>query len=74
MEEGVVDRQHGAAWIAEQVGDPLVHQGAHHHLGAGHDFDGLVDGGDGMGGHGRAWLLGETKKAPEGPGARPIEG
>jgi hypothetical protein len=36
MEQGVVDREHGAAGIAEEGVDPLILQGADHHLGAGH--------------------------------------
>ena len=35
VEEGVIDRQHRAARIAEEVGHPLVDQGPHDHLGAG---------------------------------------
>ena len=40
VEQRVVDRQHRAAGIAEQVGDALVDQGADHDLGAGHDLGG----------------------------------
>ena len=36
VEQRIVDRQHRAARIAEEVLDPLVLQGADHHLGAGH--------------------------------------
>ena len=57
MEEGVVDRQHRAAGIAEQVGDALVDQGADHDLGAGHDLGGVGAGlgfEGGLDGHGTA--------------------
>jgi hypothetical protein len=36
MEERVIDRKHRAARIAEHVLDPLILEGADHHLGAGH--------------------------------------
>ena len=57
VEQGVVDRQHRAAGIAEQVVDALVDERAHDDLGAGHDLrrgrsasaGGL---GQGVGGHG----------------------
>ena len=32
LEHGVVDRQHGAARIAENIGDALVGQGLDHHF------------------------------------------
>ncbi len=36
MEDGVVDRQHGSAGIAEDVLHPLVGHGLDDHLGAAH--------------------------------------
>ena len=36
LEERVIDRQHRAAGIAENMGDALVLERAHHHLRAGH--------------------------------------
>ncbi len=50
VEQGVVDRQHRAARIAEDHLDALVLEGAHDHFGAGHGLglglglDGLVQG------------------------------
>ena len=41
MKKCVIDRQNGPAWITEKVGDALVYQHAHDHLGAGEDFLGL---------------------------------
>ena len=36
MEQGVVDRQHRATRVAEEVFDALILQGADHHFGTGH--------------------------------------
>ncbi len=36
LEQGVIDREHRAARVAEQVLDALIHQGLDDHLGAGH--------------------------------------
>jgi len=44
MKEGVIDRQHRAARIAEQVGYPLIHQGADDDLGAREHFDRVFGG------------------------------
>ena len=38
LEQGVVDRQHGAAGIAEDVLDPLIGQRLDHHFRPGHFF------------------------------------
>ena len=62
-EQGVIDRQHGAAGIAEQHLDALVDERAHDHLGArergGFSFNRLV------GGHGTGSRL-EALKKPRG--------
>ena len=67
VEQGVVDRQHRAAGIAEQVGHALVDQGAHDDLRAGQDLGGgggLGGFDGGMGGHegGFGWECGGGKK------------
>ncbi len=36
MEQGIIDRQHCAAGVAENMLHPLVGERAHHHFGAGH--------------------------------------
>ena len=36
LEHGVVNRQDGAAGVAEHVFDPLIEKGLDHHFGAGH--------------------------------------
>ena len=65
LEHGVVDRQHRAARVAENVLDPLIHERLDHHLGAGH-----------FGIHGplqssvsdcACWVLQKSKRGPRGP-------
>jgi hypothetical protein len=75
VEDGVIDRQHGAAGIAEEVRHPLVDEGPHDDLGAGHGGGGGLGGRFGVGGvgvgHGLIFKLegsfGQEKRPSEGP-------
>ena len=73
VEERVVDGQHGPARIAEDVLDPLILQGADHHLGAGHHLaHRAAPSGPGSSRSGLGGAAG-NKKGPEG-GLRAIAG